>query len=266
MDPAIPTDANVTTAMEGDAATPTHTTPTAPSQALVAFSYRNPFHDALRDATRWFPLADRRVQIAQGWRADGRGGTRLGFGASVYDASIALALFLESRSELVRGRRVLELGCGPGLAGIAAGLVGARRVVLTDGDTGSVELAQRNIELNGLAATCRARQYLWGELMLADGAKEDTLATTTPSFDVVLGADIVACPYVEAFEALLVSLRALVQPETLLLLAYKRRHGSERAFFARFEHEFAVTEVPVAELHRDFQQGDIALFQARRRV
>ncbi|TYZ66580.1 hypothetical protein PybrP1_001680 [[Pythium] brassicae (nom. inval.)] len=254
------------TAMEGDVATAaTRATASAPpSQALVAFSYRNPFHDALRDATRWFPLAGRRVQIAQGWRADGRGGTRLGFGASVYDASVALALFLESHDHHVRGRRVIELGCGPGLAGIAAGVLGASSVLLTDGDAGSVELAKRNVELNALGATCRARQYLWGDpMVVGDDKDEDTPAPT--AFDVVLGADIVACPYAEAFEALLVSLRALVRPETLLLLAYKRRHGSESAFFARFEHEFDVTEVLVEELHHDFRQGDIVLFRARRK-
>lgn len=230
------------------------------SNALVAFSYRNPFHDALRDETRWFPLAGRRVQIAQRWRADGRGGTRLGFGASVYDASVLLALFLETNRQLVRGRRVLELGCGPGLAGIAAAVAGASRVLLTDGDDDSVALAQHNAELNELAATCGARRYLWGDALPADAVEGEEMA-----FDVVLGADIVACPYVEAFEALLTSLRGLVRGDTLLLLAYKRRHGSESAFFAQMEKEFEVEEVPVSELHHDFQQGDIALFKARRK-
>lgn len=249
----------VAVAMEGSAATHEATHDTAStSHALVAFSYRNLFHDALRDATRWFPLAGTRIRIDQGWKPDGRGGTSIGFGASVYDAAVLLSLYLESHKDDIVDKRVLELGCGPGLVGIAAAHCGARSVMLTDGDPASVALTQHNIEANALASSvAHAREYLWGDA--ANALHHES------AFDVIVGADIVACPYAGAFDALLASFRALAGPDTLLLLAYKLRHGSERGFFERFELEFDVLQVPVEELHPDFQQGDIALFRARRK-
>ncbi|GAB9472267.1 putative methyltransferase [Globisporangium polare] len=237
----------------GDASPPT-------SYALVPFSFRNPFHDALRDATRWFPIAGRRLRIEQGWKPDGRGGTSIGFGASVYDAAVLLALYLESHKHDVLGKRVLELGCGPGLVGIAAAHCGAKSVIITDGDPASVALTQRNIELNGLPSEvtteCRAAEYLWGD-------DANPIANDDQAYDVILGADIVACPYAGAFESLLKSFQALSNGKTLLLLAYKLRHGSEQKFFAPFEKEFDVRQVDASELHQDFQQGDIVLYRAR---
>ena len=49
-----------------------------------------------------------------------------------WPSSIALASFILSRPELVKGKRVADLGCGLGLAGIAAAISGAREVVLLD--------------------------------------------------------------------------------------------------------------------------------------
>lgn len=262
-------DANAAAAMATTMEGPMSTSPSATngenaaslssaSYALVPFSFRNPFHDALRDATRWFPIAAKRLRIDQGWKPDGRGGTSIGFGASVYDAAVLLALYLESHKDDVLGKRVIELGCGPGLVGIAAAHCGAKSVVITDGDPASVALTQRNIELNGLPSEvtteCRAAEYLWGD----DGSP-----VNDEDYDVILGADIVACPYADAFESLLKSFKALAHANTLLLLAYKLRHGSEQAFFAQFENEFDVRQVDTSELHQDFQQGDIVLYRAR---
>jgi predicted nicotinamide N-methyase len=47
-------------------------------------------------------------------------------------------------------RRVLELGCGVGLAGIAAAALGGR-VVLTDRDANGLDRTKGNIELNSKA-------------------------------------------------------------------------------------------------------------------
>lgn len=60
-----------------------------------------------------------------------------GFGGSVWDAGIALAVWLSLGSPdggraAVANKRVLELGSGAGLGGIAAALVGAASVVLSD--------------------------------------------------------------------------------------------------------------------------------------
>ncbi|GLE10484.1 hypothetical protein PINS_up022629 [Pythium insidiosum] len=231
----------------------------AAAHALVPFSFLNPYHDALRDELRRFPIADRQILIQQAWQPDGKGGTAIGFGASVYDAAIALSLFLDSHRDLVQGKRVIELGCGPGLVGIVAAHLNAASVLVTDGDDASVALTATNISRNSLDADarCRAAPYLWGDA--ASCVLQDA------PFDVILGADIVACPYADAFDALLQAFLQLSDASTLLVLAYKRRHGSEKAFFESFEQYFKVEQVPRDAIHEDFQRSDIELFTAKRR-
>jgi hypothetical protein len=55
----------------------------------------------------------------------------LGTGLTVWDGSVVLAKYLEARHKSLQGQRVLELGCGPALAGLAASALGAE-VTLTD--------------------------------------------------------------------------------------------------------------------------------------
>jgi predicted nicotinamide N-methyase len=258
--------ANVAVAMEDTGRFPNELKPPSSSAAssacaLVPFSFRSPFHDALRDATRWFPIAGKRIRIDQAWQSDGRGGTALGFGASVYDAAIALSLYLAAHRELVEGNRVIELGSGPGLVGVVAAHLKPKNVVITDGDPASVALTQRNIQANELSNdVCTAEEYLWGDLEHHLVPKAGGLE----HYDVILGADIVACPYASAFEALMKSLEQLAGPKTLVLLAYKKRQNSEEKFFETFKKAFDIEQIDTSELHPDFQEGgDIVIFQAR---
>ena len=55
----------------------------------------------------------------------------LGTGLTVWDGSVVLAKFLEARFPTLAGKRVLELGSGPGLAGLAAVALGGK-VTFTD--------------------------------------------------------------------------------------------------------------------------------------
>jgi hypothetical protein len=45
-------------------------------------------------------------------------------GRSVWDAAVVLAKHLESNKDIVHGKRILELGAGTGLAGLAAAVMG----------------------------------------------------------------------------------------------------------------------------------------------
>jgi predicted nicotinamide N-methyase len=95
----------------------------------------------------------------------------------------------------LRGRHVLDLGCGLGLAGIAAARNGAD-VLVVDANADAVTFAAENIALNGVdgrAATCS-----WADPALAAGGP----------FDLVIGGDIL---YSRAgAQALLERLPALV--------------------------------------------------------
>ena len=63
--------------------------------ALVPFSYASPFHDGLKLDERMFDVGvGKMLRIKQRWRPDGKGGSALGFGASVYACSFILGEYL----------------------------------------------------------------------------------------------------------------------------------------------------------------------------
>lgn len=270
---------------------------------LVPFSLSSPFTDYLRLPERTLSLQGCEFRIEQGWEPDGRGGTALGFGASVYPAAIVLADFLLTLGpRRLRRRNVLELGCGVGLSAIAAARAGAACVVATDGDAKAVELCSRNAErhLEGLrtrgetmafrVGKINARQLLWGEKAATEAAVAEL-----GGVDVVIGADIAACPYAAALEALAQTIAQLLgstpiegleaerswasataavagllgsrgeaaasRPAcaALMLLAYKRRGGeTEQEFFDSLA-KLGVRIAAVAtddEIHPDFRVSD----------
>lgn len=55
----------------------------------------------------------------------------------------------------VQGKSVVDMGCGTGILGIAALLLGAQKVMLVDIDPLSVTNSQHNLALNGLSANKR---------------------------------------------------------------------------------------------------------------
>lgn len=130
-----------------------------------------------------------------------------------------VALARELAGEDLRGRRVVELGCGLALPAMAAARAGAE-VLATDGSDEAAALAARNARANGVSietATIR-----WEE--------PDELLRRAP-FDLVLAADLL---YERANVALLLSLLPRLGSEAWLadpgrpaadaFLAQARRH------------------------------------------
>ena len=113
-------------------------------------------------------------------------------GCHAWEAGFFLCEFVLSQRGRFRGRRCLELGCGPGAVGVALVRAGAAQVVLTDGDAETVQNAHRNMGLNGVSVLeagggggvgVSCQELLWE----APGAVEA---------DVVLGADLLYDPLV----------------------------------------------------------------------
>lgn len=102
---------------------------------------------------------------------------RMPYWAELWPSGVALARALSGAS--LRGRRVLELGCG-GLAlpSIAASLAGAR-VTATDWAAEALELAARNAARNGAEV----------ELALVAWGRPEELLERAP-WDLVLAADV----------------------------------------------------------------------------
>jgi predicted nicotinamide N-methyase len=70
--------------------------------------------------------------------------------ADLWQGSVALAEEVLSNPERVRGKRVIDLGTGLGLAGIAAAMAGAKEVVLTDREPRALYCALCAAAANGL--------------------------------------------------------------------------------------------------------------------
>src|SRR5215213_11257643 len=102
---------------------------------------------------------------------------RMPYWAELWPSGVALARMVSARA--LRGRRVLELGCG-GLAlpSIAAALAGAR-VLATDWSGEALALAGENAKRNG--ATIATAECAWAE--------PDPLVRDAP-WDLVLAADV----------------------------------------------------------------------------
>ena len=135
--------------------------------------------------------------------------------ASLWPSSLALAEHIMNAGNL-EGRKVLEIGCGSGLAGIAAGQLGAE-VTVSDVEPEALELAHQNWQLNDLVP-----------------AAVETLDWRAPTidenFDLILGADILYSP--PDFPDLVRSLTHLLDEEGSLIISEPGRPHA-RDFFAR---------------------------------
>jgi predicted nicotinamide N-methyase len=132
------------------------------------------------------------------------------FWAATWPSGEELARVVATAS--LRGRHVLDLGCGLGLAGIAAARGGAD-VLAVDANADAVTFAAENLSLNGAGG--RAAIASW-----ADPA----LAASGP-FDLVLGGDVL---YSRAgAESLLERLPALVGEDGEVWLSDPGRAAAE---------------------------------------
>eukprot|EP01062_Namystynia_karyoxenos_P051589 TRINITY_DN40604_c0_g1_i2.p1 TRINITY_DN40604_c0_g1~~TRINITY_DN40604_c0_g1_i2.p1 ORF type:complete len:355 (+),score=91.94 TRINITY_DN40604_c0_g1_i2:93-1157(+) len=157
-------------------------------------------------------------------------------GALVWDAALLCAELLLSdqqlRSSCEGGGTVVELGCGLGVPGLVAALLGARAVLTDRGPL--ARLAVENIERCGLGARAAARTLDW-----CDGGVA-VLRAEVGDPDLVLACDCVFFPLFGSAAPLVGVLEGLAGPRTRCIVASERRpsDGLDRfraGVAARFE-------------------------------
>ena len=93
-------------------------------------------------------------QVESVWRAIedamGRTGLPVPYWSAAWPGGQALARYVLDHPEICRGRRVLDLGTGCGIAAIAAALAGAAHVEATDLDPWAAQAARSNARANGV--------------------------------------------------------------------------------------------------------------------
>ena len=77
-----------------------------------------------------------------------------GFGTGEHESTRMCLMLLDGID--VTGRRVVDVGCGSGILGVAAVMKGASEAYMTDIDENAIKSANENIRLNGVADRCRA--------------------------------------------------------------------------------------------------------------
>jgi predicted nicotinamide N-methyase len=164
--------------------------------------------------------------------------------ARLWPSGLALADALAARDDL-GGMRVLELGCGLGLASIVAARAGAS-VLATDGVADAVVFAAHNLAINDVE----------GDVALADWRSADALVERGP-WDLVIAADVFYLRH--NVDALIRLLRRLMEGDGEALIADPSRAGG-RAFLAAARGLFAV------ETRADPQRERVNVHTLRRRA
>ncbi|KAI8602932.1 putative methyltransferase-domain-containing protein [Dissophora ornata] len=82
-------------------------------------------------------------------------------GLRTWEASFWLAEYLIKHPETLAGKNVVDIGCGIGFLGIACAVLGAKKVMLTDGNTQVLTMAEQNIGYNDVLCPTTASFLDW---------------------------------------------------------------------------------------------------------
>jgi predicted nicotinamide N-methyase len=138
---------------------------------------------------------------------------RIPYWSQIWPSSIALSQYIAENPYLVNGKVVLEIGCGPALAGITAGLCNAT-VELTDYMQEAIDLAAHNWKLN-IQSPPKTSLFDWRY----PGDKKA---------EVILASDVAYES--RAFEPLLNAFKSILSESGIILMSEPNRKFSS-AFF-----------------------------------
>eukprot|EP00035_Acanthoeca_spectabilis_P027028 m.465053 g.465053 ORF g.465053 m.465053 type:complete len:325 (-) comp23949_c0_seq1:65-1039(-) len=122
-------------------------------------------------------------------------------GNQVWPSALRLSKLCCNAKEGLVNKKVVELGCGPGLPGIVCCHLGAAAVVLTDFEDAVLDIARANVKANPFSAGIASVQRLDWDVQVEE------FVQTHGTFDVVLAAD---CVYNEEHAAAVAKVIALL--------------------------------------------------------
>ena len=173
-------------------------------------------------------------------------------GTRVWDTGVLVAKLLEREPELVRGKRVLELGSGTGLLGMAAAIFGAKECVLTELPAllpSLVTSVDKNIK-GHLRSNIKIEKFDWNE-------KEDLQNFKNQKFDLILSTDTLICEQWARGLAKVV-LTIVNDTNTRILVASANDRDGVNHFRTTIAPKFNIdTQRPKTSYHPDFKADDI---------
>lgn len=169
--------------------------------------------------------------------------------AELWPASIGISSYIVEEKLIFKGKAVLEIGCGLGLAGICAKYVGAK-VLMTDYLEEALEIACENWKLNFDDAP-NVIQFDWRKPDLKQ------------QFDIVIGSDIL---YDQAnFPFLLKLFSEIIQDDGILILSDPKRSHA-RNFLKELENLGFVVEIIQKDVILEERNHCIEIFVCRRLI
>lgn len=162
-------------------------------------------------------------------------------------------------AEHFKGKKVVEVGAGTGLTGIALGKIGAF-VTLTD-QKELIPLMEENVLLNSLTECVSVAELSWYSSclhLINRRGLTDCSQFTTPPIDYILAVE---CIYLEdLFDPLLQSMFDLCSDETQIIVAFMKRRKADKSFWKKASKRFEWRKVNLklnlltkGSLHRFYQ-------------
>ena len=134
----------------------------------------------------WVEYGGTRVRVLNPYGGDNKVIGHAQLGLTLWEAEICTLEWLEIHPEFVKGRSILELGAGVGLAGIAAvERLGAKAVTLTDSDDMVLENLAEIIAKSPKRAHLKVQCLEW---------RDSAQVANTEQHDLVIAADCIYDP------------------------------------------------------------------------
>lgn len=121
--------------------------------------------------------ADQVFALWDAWEKETGGEREIPYWAVVWPAGISLARYLLNNPDIIRGKSILDIGCGSGIPAIAAKKAGASYVVANDIDPVALHITALHTKANDVILATDDRNLLDKSIVIE-------------SYDVILAADM----------------------------------------------------------------------------
>lgn len=180
-------------------------------------------------------------------REDATGNLYLPYWTYLWESSIALARHIEKIGARLKGKQVLEIGCGFGLAGIVAAHTGAR-VIFTDAEQEALRFARHNAEQNGVDANASFVQMDWNTPCFRG------------TFPYILAADVI---YEEPhWTPIIAMLQKHLAPNGAALFSEPSRSNAA-GFFKRLSENRFIYHKTLSPITLDGQTSQVGIYTVR---
>ncbi|RKF58245.1 Protein-lysine N-methyltransferase EFM6 [Golovinomyces cichoracearum] len=178
---------------------------------------------------------------------------RTGCGGQIWPAGMVLArhMLRYQRNSLTQAR-ILEIGAGGGLVGLAVaiGCQTSRPIYISDQEN-MIDLMRKNIAINDLESVVQELELNWGSELPAEIVEQRP--------DIILAAD---CVYLESsFPLLLTTLKDLLKlcEDGVIFFCFKKRRKADMRFLKTAKKIFIVEE-PEDESRISFSREGLFLY------